>query len=91
MCNSGCAAKCFLFCAGTDGSKTDSESAGREEGNMFVKLLQHQVTNYSSKSAKQSKGDKGKRKEKELLESEASSRAGSSGGNRWDGGRSGLG
>lgn len=34
--------------SGTDGSKTETDSSGREEeGNLFVKLLQNQVLNYN--------------------------------------------
>ena len=37
----------FSF-SGTDGSKTETDSSGREEeGNLFVKLLQNQVLNYN--------------------------------------------
>ena len=38
---------------GTDGSKTETDSSGKEEeGNIFVKLLQNQVLNYNSHSHK---------------------------------------
>ena len=41
--------KCSNFSfSGTDGSKTETDSSGREEeGNLFVKLLQNQVLNYN--------------------------------------------
>ena len=39
---------------GTDGSKTETDSSGKEEeGNIFVKLLQNQVLNYNSHSHKE--------------------------------------
>ena len=38
-----------FFVSGTDGSKGETDSSGREEdGNIFVKLLQNQVLNYKS-------------------------------------------
>lgn len=48
---------------GTDGSKTETDSSGREEeGNLFVKLLQNQVLNYNhspkSSSPRERKRDK---------------------------------
>ena len=49
--------------SGTDGSKTETDSSGREEeGNLFVKLLQNQVLNYNhspkSSSPRERKRDK---------------------------------
>ena len=39
----------MILFSGTDGSKTETDSSGKEEeGNIFVKLLQNQVLNYNN-------------------------------------------